>query len=70
LTEENVKKIFHAGQYRLGIRIRNITGDDVYTFGKVAGSSRFSVNLARNIMYQELPQGDYKPATIEVILSS
>ncbi len=70
LTEENVKEIFHAGQYRLGIRIKNITGGDVYTFGRVSGSSKFSVNLARNIMYEEIPTGDYKPAVIEVILSS
>ena len=69
LTEYNLKEIFHAGQYRFGIRIKNITGDDIYTFGKVSGSSKFSVNLARNIMYQEIPGGDYKPAIIEVILS-
>ena len=69
LEEENISRIFHAGQYRLGIRIRDADGGDLYSVGRVSGSSKYSVNLGRNVMYQEIPGGPYQPSSIEVILS-
>ncbi|GEM_PF-1026875 len=70
LTEDDLRTTFNAGQYRFGLRIRDATGQiDLYTIGKVSGSSKFSVNLARNIIYQSTLNGDYEPATVEVILS-
>jgi len=69
LGEANMQKIFHAEQYSIGIRIRDASGEDVYLFGKIGGSAKYSVNLGRNIMYQDAPRGTFNPSTIEVILS-
>jgi hypothetical protein len=67
--EEALRDIFHAGQYRMGIRIRNNDSEEMYVFGKVSGGSKFSVNLGRDILYQNETDGPYRPAIIEVILS-
>ncbi len=69
LNETEIKKTFHASQYRLGIRIRNANSTEIYNVGKVSGTSKFAVNLARNILYQKSPNATFEPATIEVILS-
>lgn len=69
LEEEAIRGIFHAGQYRLGIRIRNSTAGEMYVMGKVSGGSKFSVNLGRDILYQNSTGGPYLPGVIEVILS-
>ncbi len=69
LNETEIKKIFHAGQYRIGIRIRNENGTDIYNFGKVSGTSKYAVNLARNVLYQRTPGGTFDPSTLEVIMS-
>ncbi len=69
LGEEVIRDIFHAGQYRLGIRIRNNESEEMYILGKVSGGSKFSVNLGRDILYQNTTNGVYHPAIIEVILS-
>ncbi len=67
--EEALREIFHAGQYRIGIRIRNNVSEDLYTFGRVSGGNKFSVNLGRDVLYQNETGGPYNPAVIEVILS-
>ncbi|MBT3865895.1 hypothetical protein HOF78_02195 [Candidatus Woesearchaeota archaeon] len=69
LGEEAIRDIFHAGQYRLGIRIRNNIAEEMYVLGKVSGGSKFSVNLGRDVLYQNSTGGIYFPAVIEVILS-
>ncbi|MDP3917270.1 MAG: hypothetical protein Q8Q42_03205 [Nanoarchaeota archaeon] len=69
MGEENITSVFHAGQYRMGIRIRDADGEDLYSVGKVSGSSKYSVNLGRNVMYQNVPDGSFTPSSIEVILS-
>lgn len=69
LGEDVIRDIFHAGQYRLGIRIRNDIAEEMYVMGKVSGGSKFSVNLGRDVLYQNATGGLYFPAVIEVILS-
>ncbi len=69
LQEDGIREIFRAGSYRLGIRIRNHAGDEVYTMGRVSGGSKFSVNLGRDVLYQNESGGEFHPAIVEVILS-
>ena len=69
ITEEDVKKMFHASQYRLGIKITSSDGNEVLLFGRTSGTSKFSVNLGKNVFCQEYFDSDYVPCIIEVIIS-
>jgi len=70
LNETGIKDVFHAGQYRIGIRLRNSNGIEIFNVGKVSGTSKYAVNLARNVLYQKTPTGNFDPSTIEVIFST
>jgi len=68
-NETSMQEKFHAGQYRFSIKVVNLTGDTINSFGNPGGSSTFSINLARSVMYQESEASGYEPAVIEVMLS-
>jgi hypothetical protein len=69
ITEEDVKKMFHAGQYRLGIKITTVQGNEILLFGRTSGTSKFSVNLGKNVFCQENLGSAYVPCIVEVIVS-
>tara|TARA_Y100000310_G_scaffold345353_1_gene464069 strand:- start:377 stop:916 length:540 start_codon:yes stop_codon:yes gene_type:complete len=69
LGEDNIKKILHVGQYNLGIEVLDAGGERIKLIGTTGGGSKFSVNLARNIMYQNEECKDFQPAIIQLVLS-
>jgi hypothetical protein len=68
-NESNIKKKFHAGQYNFGIKVMNSTGGMMYSLGHSGGTSKFSINLARDVMFQPASDANYQRARIEVMLS-
>ena len=69
LGEDEIKEVFHAGQYRFGLRIKDAESVIVFSVGKMSGGGKFSVNLARDIMYELTPGAAYEYGTVEVLLS-
>jgi hypothetical protein len=69
LNESGISEVFRAQQYRVGIRIRNANGTEIYNVGKVSGTSKFSVNLGRNVLYQHTAGSPFDPSSLEVIVS-
>ncbi len=69
LGEDEIKEVFHAGQYRFGLRIKDADSAIFFSVGKMSGGGKFSVNLARDIMYEPGPGEDYAYGTVEVLLS-
>jgi hypothetical protein len=69
LGEDEIKKVFHAGQYNFGLRIKDANSAIVFSVGKMSGGGKFSVNLERDIMYEPTPGADYLYGTVEVLIS-
>jgi len=69
LREDEIKEVFHAGQYSFGLRIKDANSNIVFSVGKMSGGGKFSVNLARDVMYEPTPGAAYVYGTVEVLLS-
>jgi hypothetical protein len=68
-NESNIKEVFHSGRYNFGIRVINSTGEVIYNMGHIGGNNKFSINLAKDIMFQKSAASNYERARIEVMLS-
>ena len=64
----SLSNMFSLGQYDFGVNILDAGGSSIYSFGGAVAGARYTVNLARTMIYED-SLGVPQVVTVEIILS-